>query len=324
MPKVKIEKLRERLESLYRRAGLDKRDAAVISDIIIGTEAAGRTTHGLIRVTPQLKQLAAQGHTPGVWLIDEPGRALYDGRNGLGYLVAHEVAEKTIAMLEQSPTVVVGCRGATHTGSVGYFARKVALAGYVSLWFVNCSPLAAPYGAVEPVLGTNPITVALPREPEPIVADLATTATTYGDCSLAISRGERIPEGTALDASGEPTTDPEAALDGGCLLPLGGHKGYALSVVVQLLATALSGAAAIPETISDYGISVFATRRDLLVDTGTYDRITEELAAGIKGAKPSRPGQPALLPGERSAANRVRSAREGIEISDRLHREIFG
>lgn len=86
MPKVKIPQLRKRLESLYRDAGLKASDAALLSEIIIGTEAAGRATHGLIRVPPQLKRLGRRAHRDGVWLVDEPGRALYDGRDGLGYL----------------------------------------------------------------------------------------------------------------------------------------------------------------------------------------------------------------------------------------------
>ncbi len=322
MPTVKIPRLRERLENLYREAGLNERDAAVVSRIIIDAEAAGRPTHGLIRVPPQLKRLGNHGHSQGVWLVDEPARALYDGRDGLGYLVAHTVAEKAVAMLESTHVAVIGCRGATHTGPIGYFARKVALAGHVSLWFANCSPMAAPYGATEPVLGTNPVTAGLPFDPEPIVADLATTATTYGDCRVALAEGTEIARGTALDSSGNPTTDPGAAL-GGCLLPFGAHKGYALSVVVQLLTTALTGAAAVPQPGNDYGLSVVAMRRDTLVDSGVYDSITRELAGTIKSARPAVDGQPVLMPGERSSANRERASHKGIEISGQLYSQIF-
>ncbi|MBW7998223.1 MAG: Ldh family oxidoreductase, partial [Candidatus Glassbacteria bacterium] len=231
--------------------------------------------------------------------------------------------EKALEMLSGSPVAVIGCRGATHTGPIGYFARKLALAGHVSLWFANCSPMAAPHGATAPVLGTNPLTVGLPRDPEPIVADLATTATTYGDCRVAMAEGKPIPDGVALDSEGNPTTDPETALRGGCLLPFGGHKGYALSVVVQILTTALTGATVMPGPRSDYGLSVIALHRDILVDAVDYDRITGELVAAIKAARPAVEGQPALLPGERSAASRLRSEREGVELSDKLYQEIF-
>ena len=324
MPLVEIPRLRQRLEHLYRDAGLNERDAAAISGIIIDAEAAGRATHGLIRVPPQLKHLSTRPHTEGEWLVDEPSRALYDGRDGLGYLVAHVVAEKAVAMLARSAVAVIGCRGATHTGPIGYFARKVALEGHISLWFANCSPMAAPYGSTEPVLGTNPVTAGLPNDPEPIVADLATTATTYGDCRVALAEGGDIAEGTALDSAGAPTVDPSAALDGGCLLPFGGHKGYALSVIVQLMTTALTGAAAVPGPGGDYGLSVIAMRRDTLVDTGIYDSITRDLVQAIKSARPAEDGKPALLPGERSSANRARSASEGIKISSQLYTQIFG
>jgi LDH2 family malate/lactate/ureidoglycolate dehydrogenase len=323
MPKVSIEKLLERVAFLYRDAGLDKRNAEVIAGIIVDAEAAGRGTHGLIRVGPQLKQLRSRGHRDGAWLVDQPGWALYDGRDGLGYLVANTLADKAITMLDSNPMSLVGCRGATHSGPMGYYARKVALEGYISLWFANCSPLSAPWGATSPVLGTNPVAVGLPHSPEPIVTDMATTATTYGDCSVAISEGREIEPGRALDSSGNPTTDPLEAIRGGCLLPLGEHKGYALSVAVQLLSTALTGATAVPPSLSDYGILVIALRRDILVDADTYDSKSSELERAVKAARVEDRESPALLPGERSAANRSRSATEGIEISDSLYEELF-
>jgi LDH2 family malate/lactate/ureidoglycolate dehydrogenase len=174
------------------------------------------------------------------------------------------------------------------------------------------------------VLGTNPIAVGLPHEPEPIVTDIATTATTYGDCKVAIAEGQQIEPGQALDADGRPTTDPLEAIRGGCLLPLGRHKGYALSVAVQLLSTALTGATAVPPTLSDYGILVIALRRNILVDKNSYDRASAQLENAVKNSRVADGGSPPLLPGERSSANRRRSSSDGIEVSDQLYEELFG
>jgi LDH2 family malate/lactate/ureidoglycolate dehydrogenase len=199
----------------------------------------------------------------------------------------------------------------------------VALEGHIGLFMANCSPMAAPWGATTAVLGTNPITVGLPHRPWPIIADLATTSATYGDCRLAIEEGGQLPEGVALDRLGRPTTDPAEAIHGGCLLPFGGHKGYALAVIVQVLTSAFTGAAAVPPPGGDYGLTVFALHRDLLVDSSLYDSLTSRLVEAIKSERPEQAGGKVLLPGERSEMSRERAAREGIEVPEKLYSSLF-
>jgi len=324
MPCLSIEELRKKLLELFTGAGLGAEDSGVLVDIILDAESSGRRTHGLIRVRPMLAYLAARGHRPGKWLKEDSCSALYDGLGGLGYLTAHACAAKATEILAKSPFAVVGACGATHTGPIGYFARMLAGKGYIGMLFADCSPMAAPHGAKEPVLGTNPITIGLPFEPEPIVVDLATTATTYGDCQVAISEGRDLPQGVALDSRGKPTTDPREALEGGCLLPFAAHKGYALALAVQILSSALTGASAVPEPRTDYALSVIGLHRDILVCAGRYDSITAGVLGAVKAAAPADPGKPVLIPGERSAANRQRAMREGVEISQQLYEELFG
>ena len=140
---------------------------------------------------------------------------------------------------------------------------------------------------------------------------------------IALAEGRRLPEGVALDSRGEPTTDPEAALRGGALLPFGGHKGYALALAVQILTTALTGAAATPRMREDYGYTVIAMRRDILIEKESFDQTLKELIAAVKGARPGKPGQPVMIPGERSAARRREAFQKGIELPQSLYDEIF-
>ena len=323
MPCLSIEELRKRLTELFTAAGLGSRDTGVLVKIILDAESSGRSTHGLIRVRPMLARLAARGHRPGKWLKEDACSALYDGRGGLGYLISHTCALKALEILSKSPFALVGACGATHTGPIGYFARMLARQGYIGILFANCSPMAAPHGAREPVLGTNPIAIGLPYEPEPVIVDLATSATTYGECSVAIAEARDLPQGAALDSRGNPTTDPHEALEGGCLLPFAAHKGYALALAVQILTSALTGASAVPEPATDYALSVIGLRRDILVSEGRYDSITGELLRVVKAAAPADPGKPVMIPGERSASSRERARREGIEISQKLYGELF-
>ncbi len=326
MPTLSLDDLRKRLSRLFLDAGLGEEDTSVLVDILISTEASGRRSHGLVRVRPMLNHLAKKGHRPGRWIKQDETSALYDGLDGLGYLVAYECTSKAIelALGGKTGVALVGAERTPHTGPLGYYARMCALEGLIVLLLANCQPLSAPYGAKSAVLGTNPITFGFPFSPEPIVVDLATTAVTYGECKLALSEGRELPEGLVLDKHGEPSTDPQAFFDGGALLPFGAHKGYALAVAVQILTSAFIGAAAIPPPGGDYGFTVIALRRDIFVGAGRYDEILGELAGAIKAAVPADPDHPVILPGERSAANRKNAEQNGIHLPRALYQEIFG
>ena len=139
----------------------------------------------------------------------------------------------------------------------------------------------------------------------------------------ADGRGRQLPEGLVLDRHGEPTTDPRAFFNGGALLPFGEHKGYALAVAVQILTSAFIGAAAIPPPGGDYGFTVIALRRDIFVSAERYDELLRELVAALKAAVPIDPSNPVLLPGERSAANRMHAEQNGINLPQKLYEEIF-
>jgi len=313
-----------KLSELFAAHGLECDEAARLAAILTDAEAGGRRSHGLIRVRPMLDYLDSHGHSPGVWLRSGPSGALYDGRQGLGYLVAWHTTEKAIELAGASGLAFAGATGATHTGPIGYFAAMCARQGLVGICFANCSPFAAPFGAVSPVLGTNPVAFAFPRRGEPLVVDFGTTAVTYGECRVAISEGRRLPEGVALDNRGCPTTDPLAAISDGVLLPFGGHKGYALALAIQAMTSALIGSPAVPEPGKDYGFCVIAIRHDLLTPAEEYERTLDELTSAVLNSRPADPEQPVRLPGERTGLRREKAVLEGIGIPDSLYREIFG
>ncbi len=325
MPRLSTRELNERLSGLFTAHGLEPEESERLAAILTETEAAGRRSHGLIRVRPMLNHLDRRGHSPGVWLKTTPVGALYDGRQGLGYLIAWHTAAKAAELASASGIALAGAKGCTHTGPIGYFASMCARSGLVGMCFANCSPFAAPFGSTEALLGTNPVAFAFPREGrEPLVVDFGTTAVTYGECRVAIAEGRALTEGVALDRQGNPTADPQAAIDGGTLLPFGGHKGYALALAVQVLTSAVIGSAAIPEPGQDYGLTVLAFRPDLLVERGQYESSLEELSAAVHSARPADPSQPVRLPGEGTLTRRAAAEREGIDIPEALFREIFG
>ncbi|MCY1176900.1 Delta(1)-pyrroline-2-carboxylate/Delta(1)-piperideine-2-carboxylate reductase [compost metagenome] len=137
---------------------------------------------------------------------------------------------------------VLAIRNSHHFAALWPDVEPFAYEGLVALSVVNSMTCVVPHGADRPLFGTNPIAFAAPRaEGGPIVFDLATSAIAHGDVQIAAREGERLPEGMGVDSLGQPTTDPKAILEGGALLPFGGHKGSALSMMVELLAAALTG-----------------------------------------------------------------------------------
>ncbi|MEA2062456.1 MAG: Ldh family oxidoreductase [Gemmatimonadota bacterium] len=326
MPVFTLDELSGRLRKLFTGAGLGERDTSVLVEIIVDAEASGRRTHGLVRVRPMLEYLSKRGHRKGQWTFQQECSALYDGRAGLGYLVAHDCTLKAIELARSNKAgmALAASTNTPHTGPMGYFARMCAREGLIGFITGNCQPLAAPYGAKTAVLGTNPLSFAFPSRPEPIVVDLATTATTYGQCKLALSEGRELAGDLVLDKRGEPTTDPRVALEGGALLPFGAHKGYALAVAVQILCSAFIGAPATPPPAGEYGFTVLALRKDMFVSGETYHALLGELVEKLKSAVPEEPANPVRLPGERSDASREAARLDGIHLPDWLFGEIFG
>jgi L-2-hydroxycarboxylate dehydrogenase (NAD+) len=246
-----------------------------------------------------------------------PSYALIDGQGNLGYLVAHRCARTAVGKADASGVALVGARNTSHCGMLGYYVGMVADAGMVGLMACDTSPRVVPWGGTNPVLGTNPIAAAFPTRDGQVLADLSTAAVTSGQLLMAIKDGKEIPEGCALGPDGRLTTDPaQARLGGG--LPFGGHKGYALSVVVQLLSAVLMGAAPVPEAGRDYGLFVLAASPTVFGDREGFEAGAADLLARIKAAKPAEGVEEVLLPGERAWRQREHGLREGLEVDEAL------
>ena len=255
MPRVEVALLRERAVARLREAGVGDEAAGIVVDHMLTAELWGRSSHGLSLRFGAVLGLAegGAGDTPPEVVRDGGHFLLVSGRNGFGYLAGHFCAQLLIERTARRELAAVALKEARHTGMLGYYVNMAARAGVVAMAFGDCCPLMAPAGGSRALLGTNPLAFAFPAEPDPIVVDMGTSALTYGDLMAADRAGEPIPPDCALDAEGDPTRDPAAARKG-ALLPLGGHKGGALAVAVQLLAGALTGAPAVPPPGRDYGL----------------------------------------------------------------------
>src|SRR2546430_7538590 len=246
------EALHEFAARLFGRAGAPAADARLAADVLLAADLRGIDSHGVARLRGYYEALAsgAMNPTPEVRVVREtPSTATVDGDRGMGLVVGPRANELAMAKAAAAGSGWVAVRNTNHFGIAGYYVLRALERDLIGWAMTNSSALVTPLHGVGRMLGTNPIAIAFPgREEPPIVIDLATSAVAFGKIEIARRRGLPIPEGWAIDTAGMPATDPQAVYDGGTLLPagstreLGGHKGYALGMMVDVLSAALSGA----------------------------------------------------------------------------------
>lgn len=246
--------------------------------------------------------------------------ASIDAGNTVGYVAALQAADSVIAKARSSGVAAVTFFNTYFSGRNSYYLERIARAGLVGIHAVSTPPWVAPYGGRTPALGVNPIGFGFPCDPEPIVCDLGTASFMWGEIILHKRMGKPLPEGVAIDSSGEPTTDPEAAL-GGAILPFGGHKGSALNLAVQLLcALAFPDSPERPQ--DDFGFIFVAIDPGLFGPADAYRRNVEKITAWV-AATPPRAGYEVRLPSARSSRLRLENQARGmVPCEIRVYRHL--
>ena len=248
--------LRAFTAAIFRTSGVADKDARVVAHGLVDSNLRGVDTHGITRIPIYVERLNAglvNAQARPRIVTESPTTVAVDGDNGLGHVVCDFAIDATIERARANGACWTGIRESNHNGSQGYWALRGARAGLMTWAFTNGEAIVAPWGGSEKFVSTNPICIAIPTDPpDELVLDMATTQVAAGHIFLAQSLGEPIPEGWALDADGNDTTDPAAFLDGGSLLPLGGYKGAGLSLLIDVMAGILSGAASTVDVGSMY------------------------------------------------------------------------
>ncbi len=319
--KIAVEALREVCLGILTGREVGEEDARIVTDILLEAELRGKPTHGLIRL-PGIVEWSALGRRRPMRLAREGGaHALIDGQENLGYLVAHRCARMATGKANETGIGVVGAFNTGHCGMLGYYASMMADAGVVGLVMCDTSPRVVPWGGTEPVLGTNPISAGFPAGGGQVVVDLSVAAITNGQILMAMADGKPIPEGCALGPDGRPATDPETARKG-AVLPFGGHKGYALAVMIQIFSGVLVRGAPVPEPGVNYGIFMLAISPSVFLKRELFEAGVGELIDRIKSARRAEGVGEILLPGERAFQERAFRLREGIDMDEALWRKL--
>lgn len=299
------------------RAGHTTTEAEIIADHLLDCELRGLSFGGLARALSVVERIRATPAPPGpIRIVAETAvSATLDGGDQVGYLVGMRALELAVDKARAHGLAVVGARNTWYTGMFSYYLEKAAEAGFAGMIAGSGPAVVAPHGGTEGRFGTNPIAFGFPSTPTPVIWDIGTAAVMYGEVMLKARLGANLEPGQAYDATGAPTLDPVAALNGAFGV-WGGHKGSGLAMVVQLLGM-MTGAAADPSGISDVGLFVVLVDPAVLTDAADYRRRVGAFADSIRATRPVEGGGAVRVPFDRSVARRDETLRRGtIEVPE--------
>lgn len=316
-----------------RRHGVPVETAAAVAASLVAANLAGHDSHGVMRLPRYLEYIRSGRIVPAaepVVLRQAGATGVVDGRWGFGQAGGRFAGDLAAEIAAAQGFAAVALRNVMHLGRLGEYVEELANKGWVALVFVsNGGPhnAVAPFGGRDRLFGTNPLAFGCPgpRRDRPLVVDFATAATAEGKLALARSAGRPVEAGLLVDRAGRPSTDPSAFYAGGALLPFGGHKGYGVMVMVEVLGRILTGHLAAParrymRLPGNAALFLvcdperFGGRRSFQAALRLFARaVTESRPCGRQGR--------VLLPGEPEAAHRARR-RAGIPVPAALQREL--
>jgi LDH2 family malate/lactate/ureidoglycolate dehydrogenase len=326
MPVVSADRLRVWSSAVLRAYGVAPEHAELVATSLVAASLRGVDSHGIHLLASYLEQIAAGDVDPsatGEIATESAACLVYDGRNGLGQVVANICTGHAIRLAGEYGIGIVTARESNHFGAAGYWAMKVAAAGQIGLAFCNASPIVASWQGKEGRFGTNPICMAVPRgKRQQWMLDMATTTVAANKIFKAHTNGEpTIPSGWAMDKDGVPTTGTEAAY-AGLLMPLGGYKGSGLAMMVELLCGALSGGAMSTELggLRVRGKRFRASQTFLAIDVARMrpdyaDRV-DWLIDRVKETAPAAGYDEVLVANEPELRTERKRLAEGIPIPD--------
>jgi LDH2 family malate/lactate/ureidoglycolate dehydrogenase len=334
MKTIGHEELKAMILALAAAAGIPEEDGAILTESILQADMRGIHSHGVLRLPLYLKRVCtgAVNAKPQCRILQETmATALLDGDHGLGQISGHRAMHLAMEKAEGCGIGAVAVRRGHHFGAAAYYAMMAEQRDMIGIALTNTPPLMAAWGGKTRMVGNNPFAVYVPAGEElPILLDMALSQVAQGKISLAAAKGERIPQDWSTDAQGNPTTDPLAALHG-ILLPSGGHKGFGLAVVIDLLTGVLSGAqygahvrtmSGYPDEHQDSGQLYIAIRIEAFRSPEAFKKDVDAYIREMKSAPKAEWAEAIYLPGEQSFLRYRKNIQEGIELPDGVIQDL--
>jgi L-2-hydroxycarboxylate dehydrogenase (NAD+) len=338
MESYKYDYLLSFTSEVFMKMGCSSKDAATIAEVFLAAEIRDIPSHGMIRLKDyyQLWQKGRIKTDPDIRIVHEtPSTAVIDGDMAVGMVPAKKSMELAISKALQTGTGWVATRNSNHFGIAGYYSMMALRHDMVGICLTNANPLVAPTFSVSPMMGTNPIAVAIPADKQPpLVADFATTPIARGKLAVAEKKGEKVALGFVQDSKGSPSDDPTILKSGGSMLTLGGdrlhgsHKGYCLSALVDIFSAVFSGAnfgPFVPPSVAylplleekvGEGTGHFfgAMRIDAFREASEFKAAMDKWITTFRTAKPAEGQEKVLIPGDIEREAEARNLKDGIKL----------
>ncbi len=318
MPLVPLKEVKDVADRVLAVAGVPPDNAALQRDLLLDAEMRGIASHGLLRL-PRLVERIGNGIanpvTKGRQEWTAPGFLKVDGEQGLGPVVAQAAIDALMNRSVSQGVVVAAVANANHIGMLGFYADRVAEAGKCLIAFSTSEALVHPWGGRRAMIGTNPVAIGLPTGDGIFMMDTATSIVSMGEIHDHANRGAPIPQGWALDAAGNATTDAVAARDG-AIAPFGGPKGYALGLAFELLLTALAGSAIGRDVKGTLDSTEPCTKADLFIVIDQPLAAVSDFLDLLRSEAPAEGFDNVRIPGERGRELRRRAVADGVNIAD--------
>ncbi len=313
--------------TLFTAAGAGRGEAQATVSSLITSSLMGHDSHGIIRIPEYLGFVSKGLIVPDAPLTVErtgPTTARVDCGRGFGPVGAEKAIHVGIEIAREQRTATVITRRCNHVGRLGAWVQIAADQGLIALATCN-SPIyghdVLPFGGRDGRLGTNPIAYAVPTGGDPIVADFSTSVAPEGKIRFARNEGRAVPDGWIRDADGKPTNNPNAFYGPprGGILPLGGgagHKGFALSLLVEILGSALAGVGSQDKDVFGNGVCFIVIDPSAFCPLAEFRRLMDETVAYMKSSRPAPGCDEVLVPGELEFRTLRHRERDGIPVDD--------
>ena len=333
MPHITAAALRDFVAALYAAAGLPSEDASLVAETLVRADMWGHSSHGVMRAPWYIDRVKAGTMKPVTdpeVVVDAGAISVIDGRDGVGQVITKRAMQNAIDRAKRHGVGIVSVRDSNHHGALGWFTRMAASQGCIGILTTNGSPAMAPWGGRAKRLGNNPWSITAPAgRHAPMMLDIANTVVARGKIFLARQKGIPIADNWAIDAQGRRTTDAVAAL-GGVILPMAEHKGYAITVMMDVLSGVLSGSGIMGEVNGPYqaekrsrcGHMVMALNIEAFGPLDRFQARMEEMIAGIKDTPLAEGFDEVFYPGEIEARNEARHELDGLVLPEQTRDDL--
>jgi len=325
---------------VFKSIGVPSSEAEICRDVLLDADLKGLDTHGVNRLKPVYYDRVLSGMQKPVTdlrvIKEGPTTSVIDACNGMGMVAAYKSMDKTILKAKEYGMGMTVVRNSTHYGIAGYYAEMASKKGLIGITGTNARPAIAPTFAVEPMLGTNPLTFSMPSDEEfPFTLDCATSIIQRGKVEVHARSGEPLPDGLIIDDQGNYMTDPVKTLEAllsreASLLPLGGlgeetsgYKGYGYATVVEILSSALQQGFFL-SAINGVNVGHFFIAMDVeaFTELSDFKHATGEILRELRSAKKA-PGQSRIYTaGEKEYLTSLERKVKGVPVPDSIQEEL--